>query len=95
MVLADTNILLRSLQTSAPHYPIVESALAKLRSGQEIVCIAPQNLIEFWSVATRPATENGLGLSAARTAAEITASWDCFACFPIARRYWMPGGVLS
>jgi hypothetical protein len=29
-----------------------------------MLCITPQNLIEFWVVATRPIEVNGLGLSA-------------------------------
>ncbi len=82
MILADANILLRSLQTSAPHYLTLESALAKLGGRQEILCIAPQNVVEFWSVATRPASENGLGLSVARAAAEITALLGLFRLLP-------------
>ena len=30
---------------------------------EDRLCIFPQNIIEFWSVATRPAQSNGLGLS--------------------------------
>ena len=37
------------------------------------MCITPQNLIEFWSVATRPvASLNGLGLTPERTNHEVT-----------------------
>jgi hypothetical protein len=50
VILSDTNILLRSLDTTAPHYQIVENALAKLTSRQEVLCVAPQNVVEFWSV---------------------------------------------
>lgn len=31
----------------------------------------PQNLIEFWAIATRPTTANGLGLSIVKTSLEI------------------------
>jgi predicted nucleic acid-binding protein len=82
VIFADTNILLRSVDTSAEHYPIVENALAKLRGGQETLCIAPQNLIEFWSVATRPAGNNGLGMPSSRAAAEITALLKLFRLLP-------------
>jgi predicted nucleic acid-binding protein len=33
--------------------------------------IIPQNLIEFWAVATRPAANNGLGLAVDQTAAQL------------------------
>jgi len=82
VIFADTNILLRSLHTAEPHYAITENALEKLRSRQEILCIAPQNIIEFLSVATRPATENGFGLSAARAAAEIAMLLRLFHLLP-------------
>lgn len=82
MIFADTNVLLRSVHTSAPHYPIVENALARLRSRPETLCIAPQNLVEFWSVATRPSGENGLGMSASRAAIEITALLRLFHLLP-------------
>jgi predicted nucleic acid-binding protein len=61
--LADTNILLRVVQTTSPHHRIARAALTKLRrSGCEILLV-PQILVEFWSVATRPVIANGLGYS--------------------------------
>jgi len=39
----------------------VFSHITLRRRGQQLV-IAPQNLIELWNVATRPAPVNGLGL---------------------------------
>jgi predicted nucleic acid-binding protein len=82
VIFVDTNILLRSLQTSDPHYVIAERAVTKLRSRQETLCIAPQNLVEFWSVATRPASENGIGMSSTKVAAEITALLRLFHLLP-------------
>lgn len=35
------------------------------------VCVATQNLTEPWSVATRPPTANGLGLTTAQVATEV------------------------
>jgi predicted nucleic acid-binding protein len=58
--LLDTNILLRSLQPHHPHCSAVERALTVLRTRDEGLHIAAQNLIEFWAVATRPQSENGL-----------------------------------
>ena len=37
----------------------------------ELLCLAPQNLIEFWAVATRSRNENGLGMTHAIAAGEI------------------------
>jgi hypothetical protein len=70
VILVDTNILLRS-HPSDPHYPAVERALAKLRQNRQVLCIAPQNLVEFWVVATRPIENNGLGMQPAAAVAEI------------------------
>ncbi len=82
MIFVDTNILLRSVDTSTEHYPIVEKALAKLRGRQETLCIAPQNVVGFWSVATRPQDKNGLGMSSSRAASEITALRALFRVLP-------------
>src|SRR5579859_6514559 len=62
-ILIDTNILLRSLQPHHPHCAIVERSIIALRSRNETLNVTAQNLIEFWAVATRPASENGLGIT--------------------------------
>jgi predicted nucleic acid-binding protein len=69
--LVDTNVLLRSTQ---PHHPMHTDAVAatvKLKQSGESLCITPQNLIEFWAVATRPVSANGLGLSVVDAAKEL------------------------
>jgi len=38
----------------------------------DTACLVPQNLYEFWTVATRPVRENGLGFSAAQADAELS-----------------------
>ena len=40
-----------------------QRALVTLRRQGEELCIIPQNIIEFWAVATRPLDKNGLGLT--------------------------------
>ena len=65
--LADTNILLRFLEPHDPDYTIVRGAVDKLVSRGEELCYAAQNLVEFWNVCTRPAAQNGFGLSVAET----------------------------
>ena len=69
-VLVDSNVLLRSLHPGHPHYAAAERAVATLRLRNEILCIAPQILIELWAVATRPCDDNGLGLPTDQVAAE-------------------------
>jgi predicted nucleic acid-binding protein len=69
---ADTNILLRSVEPAHPtHQQAVNSVKTLLANGDR-VCLIPQNLIEFWNVATRPIDKNGFGWSPAKTDAEIT-----------------------
>jgi len=48
----------------------VRRALASLHQRGEELCIIPQNLIEFWAVATRPLANNGLGLTIDEAARE-------------------------
>jgi predicted nucleic acid-binding protein len=78
VILADTNILLRSIHPQHPHYVWAKNALNTLRLRNEALCVAPQNLVEFWAVATRPHDENGLGLTTAQAANELTAVQDFF-----------------
>jgi predicted nucleic acid-binding protein len=69
--LLDTNILTRAAQPHHPmHQPAVD-AVATLRQGGEILYLVPQNLYEFWVVATRPPGENGLGLDVAQAQTEL------------------------
>ncbi len=70
MALVDTNILLRS-HPSDPQYLLVARSLAKLKQDGETLCIAQQNLVEYWVVATRPRENNGMGMQAADAMAEI------------------------
>jgi predicted nucleic acid-binding protein len=69
--LSDTNILTRWAQPHLPEYPVVIAAIEALRDRGEDVFITPQNLIEFWSVATRPTDVNGLGMSPAEAEVEL------------------------
>lgn len=67
----DTNLLIRSIEKDHPKRPEALVAINKLlRAGEEIF-ILPQNLIEFWAVATRPKDVEGLGLTAAESSAHI------------------------
>ena len=69
--LLDTNILLRIVQPAAPAHSVAVEAVASILAVGDNVLITAQNLIEFWSVATRPIEVNGLGWSAALVGSEI------------------------
>jgi predicted nucleic acid-binding protein len=69
--LIDTNVLLRLAQKKHPMRPDARRALVTLRRQGEELCIVPQNIIEFWAVATRPVANNGLGLTVDEAAREI------------------------
>jgi predicted nucleic acid-binding protein len=58
-----TNILLRLVQKNSPMHLDTQRAILTLKKQGNFLCIIPQNIIEFWAVATRPLDKNGLGLS--------------------------------
>jgi len=66
---------------------VVKTALSTLRLRNEILCITPQNLIEFWAVATRPVNDNGLGLTIAEAESEIVGIRRFFRLLPYAPPY--------
>ena len=71
ITILDANILLRLTEPTSPQYPTANSAVVVLRGqGFELRTI-PQSYYEFWVVATRPLANNGLGLSAQETSAEL------------------------
>lgn len=70
-ILVDANVLLRRTQPSHPHYSAAVESVARLLSTGEPVCFTPQNIAEFWNVATRPIASNGLGFSTDLTLAEV------------------------
>ncbi|MCA1568711.1 MAG: type II toxin-antitoxin system VapC family toxin [Acidobacteria bacterium] len=69
--LVDTNLLLRSAQPSHPMHADATRAVGQFLAGGEILSVIPQNIIEYWAVATRPVAANGLGLSVEETAVEV------------------------
>ncbi|HZZ80320.1 MAG TPA: hypothetical protein VFE62_17545 [Gemmataceae bacterium] len=68
MILVDTNLLGRMTAPRDPQCAASRRAIHILLSRPEQLVIFPQNLYEFWAVATRkigapPAGQNGLGLT--------------------------------
>ncbi len=63
--LVDTSLLGRLANRADAAHPVAVRAVAELHRRGEVLHLAPQNLIEFRSFATRPVGVNGLGLTAA------------------------------
>jgi predicted nucleic acid-binding protein len=68
MILLDTNLLARMTDSRDPQCATARQAAHRLLVGGEQPVIVPQNLFEFWTVATRtpgapPAGQNGLGMT--------------------------------
>ena len=81
-VLVDTNILVRLLQPHHPHCTLAEQALAALHAKKENLYLAAQNLVEFWTVVTRPVADNGLGFTTEQAIAEVKALKRFFTLLP-------------
>jgi len=80
--LLDTNVLLRWQRTRDPLYIIAQQAVKVLLARGEEVCITPQNLIEFWNVATRPENANGFGMTPAQADKEVAQIEQIFILVP-------------
>ena len=78
LTLVDTNVLLRLLQPQHPQHAMATKSIARLQDQQVELFIAPQNLVEFWVVATRPVANNGIGLTPAAVASEVQAIQGVF-----------------
>jgi predicted nucleic acid-binding protein len=67
----DSNILLRITQPGHPMHAEASQATGKLLESGEVLSLFPQNIREFWNVATHPTEKNGLGMTPARAGAEV------------------------
>jgi predicted nucleic acid-binding protein len=68
MILLDTNLLARITNSKHPQCAASRRSVRVLMAQGEELVIVPQNLYEFWAVATRklgapPAGQNGLGMT--------------------------------
>lgn len=63
MIAVDTSIFIGAMQTFDPELRASARHAVKslYRQREQLVCF-PQNLVEFWNVATRPVKAQGLGL---------------------------------
>lgn len=81
-ILADTNVLLRGAEPAHEAHLSAANALITLACALNEICVLPQNLIEFWNVATRPVENNGLGWTAVRAYSETTRLEAIFTLLP-------------
>jgi predicted nucleic acid-binding protein len=81
-LLIDTSTLLRTLQPSHPQRETARNAIKVLTARGRELHLVPQTLFELWVVATRPAEQNGLGLSIAEAASELTRLKSMFPFLP-------------
>ncbi len=80
--LTDTNVILRLAQPSHPMHAVALTAVKKLFTDGHNLCLIPQNLIEFWNVATRSANNNGLGRTSAQTDKDVEGLESTFTILP-------------
>ena len=71
MILLDTNVLTRMTRANDPQAGVSRTAIQTLFKRGEQLIVVPQNLYEFWVVATRaagapPAGANGPGMTPAQ-----------------------------
>lgn len=67
----DTNVPLRWIQNNSRQQAVARNALQTLTRRGDALFFAAQNHIEFWSVATRPASRGGLALTPAQADAKL------------------------
>src|SRR5262245_32846992 len=82
MVLVDTNVHLRLVQPEQALSEICWRAVDRLSVAGHEMFVFPQNLIEFWAVATRPSDQNGLGFSTENAARELLRIRGMFTLIP-------------
>jgi predicted nucleic acid-binding protein len=70
--LLDTNVWLRAIQSESSHHRQAVDALASIVGQGDEIFVTAQNLIEFWSVASRISEANGLGWTVEAVHVEIS-----------------------
>lgn len=65
--LLDTNIILRFTDTDSVEYNLINNAISQILVEGGQCFITSQVITEFWVVATRPMTVNGLGWTVEKT----------------------------
>jgi predicted nucleic acid-binding protein len=87
MILLDTNVLGRMTDSTDPQCAASRRAVNALLGQRERLIIVPQNLYEFWAVATRksgphPSGQNGLGMTCEQASQWLHFFQRRFSLFP-------------
>jgi len=70
-ILADTNIVARLAQPAHAHHRAALAATEILLARNDDPCVVPQVLYEFWVIATKPTSANGLAMPVTQARTEI------------------------
>ena len=81
-VAVDSNILVFLADPQSLFHADSKSATSKLLQDGDSLVVFPQNLIEFWAVATRHVSSNGLGFTTAQAVSEIVQIRSIFRLIP-------------
>ncbi len=82
LYLLDTNILARLTQATSPMHEAATDAVAALTARGDLLFVTPQNFVELWNLATRPADKNGFGLTTAQAATQLARHEAAFRLIP-------------
>ena len=77
-ILLDTNVLCRLASKDHALHTVADKAVSALHNAGHELCLVPQVLYEYWVVATRPATDNGLNMATANVDQAIDLWSDLF-----------------
>lgn len=80
--LPDTSVVVRLYDTQNPIFKSVNECFDKLRKNGDELVITPQVLVEFWAVATRPVSANGLGMTTEKAEKELENLQKLFTLLP-------------
>jgi len=81
--LVDSNVFVRLLHRTDPHHELMRTAVRTLWGQGETLYFTSQNLGEFWSVCTRPATlRGGYGLPVAEVNRRARCIERCYSLLP-------------
>lgn len=80
--LVDTSVLIRTTDRQDSRHQIAVDAMDQLRDRGERLVVAPQNIVEFSAVATRPRSARGLGLTPGTTNMAVSTIMKAFEVLP-------------
>jgi len=81
-ILVDTNVLLRLSDTGSDEHMLCTEVVPRLLQRGDLLHICAQVVVEYWVVATRPQTVNGLGFEPEETKTELRDFEKWFAALP-------------